>query len=156
MLPAVAGLRIDANEQWCRRHPMKKFLTLEFIPRSADLALLVLRVWLGASMLSLHGWGKLLGLINGTSKFPDIFGIGAMPVLIVAIFAEFLCSAFLILGLWSRLAAFFLATTMGTAFFAAHGAKLSGPGNGELAFVYLAGFVAILMAGAGRYSVDQK
>ncbi len=135
---------------------MQKFLTLEFIPRSADLALLVLRIWLGVSMLWLHGWGKLLGLIDGTSKFPDILGIGATPALVLTIFAELLCSALLVIGLWTRLAAFFLVVTMSVAFFIAHGAKLSGQGNGELAFIYLAGYVVILIAGAGRLSADKK
>ncbi len=135
---------------------MQKFLTLEFLPRSTDLALLVLRVWLGAAMLYLHGWGKLMGLIAGTSKFPDIFGIGATPVLVMAIFAELVCAAALVIGLWTRLAALFLVATMGVAFFMAHGAKLSGQGNGEMAFIYLAGYVVILVAGAGKFSVDKK
>ncbi len=60
------------------------------------------------------------------------------------------------IGLWTRLAAFLLVVTMSVAFFVAHGAKLSGQGNGELAFVYLAGYVVLLVAGAGKFSVDRK
>lgn len=135
---------------------MQKLLTLDFIPRSVDLALLVLRLWLGLSMVLIHGWGKLANLIAGTSKFPDLLGIGATPALLLAIFAEFFCSLFLIIGLWTRLAAVMLAITMSVAFFVAHGAKLSGQGSGELAFVYLAGYVVVLLAGAGKYSIDGK
>lgn len=135
---------------------MQKLLTLDFVPRSADFALLVLRLWLGLSMALLHGWGKLSGLVAGTSKFPDILGIGATPALVLAIFAEFLCSLFLIVGLWTRLAALMLVVTMSVAFFMAHGAKLSGQGSGELAFVYLAGYMVLLLAGAGKFSVDKK
>lgn len=135
---------------------MQKYLRLEFVPTSTDFALLVLRVWLGASMAYLHGWGKLVNLVNGTSKFPDVLGIGPTPALILTIFAELLCAVLLAVGLWTRLAAFFLAVTMGVAFFVAHGAKLSGQGNGELAYVYLAGFVVVLLAGAGKFSVDRK
>jgi len=116
----------------------------------------VLRVWLGLSMLVLHGWGKLLGLINGTSKFPDILGIGALPALLLAVFGEVICSILVIIGLWTRLAAFCLVVTMAVAFFIAHEAKLKGPGNGELAFVYLAGFLVLLIAGAGKFSADKK
>lgn len=135
---------------------MQKLLTLDFVPRSVDLALLVLRLWLGISMSLLHGWGKLSNLIAGTSKFPDILGIGATPALVLAIFAEFFCSLLLIVGLWTRLAAAMLAITMSVGFFIAHGAKLSGQGSGELAFVYLAGYVVLLLAGAGKFSVDKK
>lgn len=135
---------------------MQKLLTLDFVPRSADFALLVLRLWLGLSMALLHGWGKLSSLVAGTSKFPDILGIGATPALVLAIFAEFLCSLFLIVGLWTRLAALMLVVTMSVAFFMAHGAKLSGQGSGELPFVYLAGYMVLLLAGAGKFSVDKK
>lgn len=135
---------------------MQKLLNLDFVPRSIDLALLVLRLWLGLAMAWLHGWGKLVNLIAGTSKFPDILGIGALPALLLAIFAEFFCSLLLVVGLWTRLAALLLLITMSVAFFMAHGAKLSGQGSGELAFVYLAGYVVLLLAGAGKFSVDKK
>ena len=42
---------------------------------------------------------------------------------------------------------------MATAFVYAHGWQLSGQGNGELAFMFLGGFVTLLLAGGGRYSV---
>ncbi|WP_415910323.1 DoxX family protein [Oleiharenicola sp. Vm1] len=135
---------------------MQKLLNLDFVPRSIDLALLVLRLWLGLAMAWLHGWGKLVNLIAGTSKFPDILGIGALPALLLAIIAEFFCSLLLVVGLWTRLAALLLLITMSVAFFMAHGAKLSGPGSGELAFVYLAGYMVLLLAGAGKFSVDKK
>ena len=135
---------------------MQKFLHLEFVPRSVDIALLVFRVWLSLAMFWLHGWGKLVNLINGTSKFPDILGIGATPALVLTIFAEVLCAALVAIGLWTRLASLMLVITMSVAFFLAHGAKLSGPGNGELAFVYLACYLVLLLAGAGKFSVDKK
>jgi len=43
---------------------------------------------------------------------------------------------------------------MAVAFFAVHGGALTGEGNGEMAFIYMAGFVALLIAGPGRYSFD--
>jgi putative oxidoreductase len=135
---------------------MQKFLHLEFIPRSADVALLVLRLWIGLSMAWLHGWGKLQNLLSGTSKFPDVLGIGSLPTLALAVLAEFFCALLLVVGLWTRLAALFLVVTMAVAFFIAHGAKLSGQGNGELAFVYLGGYLVLLLAGAGKFSVDKK
>ncbi len=133
-----------------------KFLQLNFVPRSADFALLVLRVWLGVSMLALHGWGKVTNFGGMSSKFADPFGLGPTASLVLAIFGELVCAALLALGLATRFAALALVIVMSVAFFSAHGTKLSGPGNGELAFVYLAGFVAIFLAGPGRFSVDRK
>ncbi len=135
---------------------MQKFLRLEFIASSPDFALLVLRLWLGVSMLWLHGWGKLAALFSGKTSFSDPLGIGEIPSFLFTILAEVGGSVLLVLGLWSRLAAFALAFTMGVAFFIVHGAKFSGLGNGELAWLYLGGYVVIFVAGAGKFSVDKK
>jgi uncharacterized membrane protein YphA (DoxX/SURF4 family) len=43
---------------------------------------------------------------------------------------------------------------MGVAFFVAHGARLSGDDHGEMSFLYLAGFVVVLVAGPGQLSID--
>lgn len=135
---------------------MQKFLTLEFLPRSPDLALLMLRLWLGGAMIALHGWGKLNNLLSGSSRFPDLFGLGSLPTLALAVVAEVAGSLLLILGLWTRPAALALGVTMAVAFFLAHDGKLTGQGNGELAFIYLAGYVVLLLTGAGKFSVDKK
>ncbi|MEX2044885.1 MAG: DoxX family protein [Opitutus sp.] len=133
---------------------MRKFLQLNFIPRSTDVALLVMRIWFGGSMLWLHGSGKLTGFSSMMEKFPDFFGIGSTASLCLAIFGELVCSVFLVLGLFTRAAALFSGITMFVAFWFAHGGKLSGPGNGELAFIYLGAYVILFIAGAGRHSLD--
>ena len=133
-----------------------KFLHLNFLPRSSDTALLWLRVWHGASMLALHGWGKLMNYSTLSGTFSDPFGIGRTPSLLLAIFGEVVCPALLLLGLYTRVAALGSALTMGTAFWFAHGGKLKGTGNGELAFIFLGVFVALFVAGAGRFSLDAK
>ncbi len=132
---------------------MQKFLRLEFIDSSADVALLVLRLWLGASMFWLHGWDKLANLFTGKFGFLDPLGIGQTPSLLLAVFAEVGCSVLLVLGLWTRWAAFALAFTMGVAFFVVNGGVLA---KGELALLYLGGYVALFCAGAGRFSMDKK
>jgi putative oxidoreductase len=43
---------------------------------------------------------------------------------------------------------------MSVAFFLVHKMALKGPMSGEMAFIYLAGFVTVLLAGPGRFSVD--
>ena len=137
-------------------NPMQKFLRLEFIASSPDAGLLVLRLWLGGSMLWLHGWGKLAALFSGKTSFVDPLGIGEVPSFLLTILAEVGCSVLLVLGLWTRWAALILAFTMGVAFFLTHGAKFSGLGNGELAWMYFGGYLALFAAGAGKFSVDKK
>jgi putative oxidoreductase len=137
---------------------MKRILLIlqfNFLPHSADAGLLVLRLWLGLSLLLLHGRVKLLGFAELSHKFPDPLGVGSTTSLILAVFAEVLCSALLVMGLVTRFAAFNTAFTMGVAFFLVHKTSLAmGPGSGELAFIYLAGFVTLLIAGPGRFSMD--
>jgi putative oxidoreductase len=131
-----------------------KFLHLNFLPRSADLALLVLRVWFGGAMLVLHGWDKLMNFSTYSGQFLKFLGLPQNVSLGLAIFGEVVCCALLVLGLFTRFAALGAAITMGVAFFMAHGAKLSGQGSGEMAFLFLGVFAALFFAGGGKYSVD--
>lgn len=133
---------------------MQKFLRLEFVASSPDIALLLLRLWLGVSMLWLHGWGKLMALFAGKLSFADPLGVGEIPSFLLTIFAEVICSVLLVVGLCTRWAAFILAFTMGVAFFVVNSANLKG--NGELAWLYFGGYLALFVAGAGKYSVDKK
>ena len=130
------------------------FLQLRFIPRNAHLALLALRLWLGLSMLLLHGLTKFKTFSELSAKFPDPLGVGHQASLALAVFAEAGCSVLIILGLFTRLAALSLALSMGVAFFLVHNATLTGDKNGELAFIYLAGCVTLLFAGGGVFSLD--
>jgi len=134
-----------------------KLLQLDFLPCSADVGLLVLRLWLGLSLLLLHGWSKLTSFSETASKFPDPLGVGSGVSLALTIFAEVGCAVLIVAGLFTRAAALVQVILMGVAFFIVHKASLaSGPGSGELAFIYLAGFVTLFLAGAGRLSFDGK
>jgi len=131
-----------------------RLFQLTFLPTSNAIALLVLRLWLGGSMLALHGWGKLINYSSLSTSFPDPLGVGAHFSLILALVGEVLCPILLMLGFVTRLAALGAATTMAVAWYAVHKMALTGAQSGELAFIYLAGFVALVLAGAGRYSLD--
>jgi putative oxidoreductase len=133
-----------------------KFLQLNFLPRSTDLALLLLRVWYGASLLLLHGWTKVTGFSAMANKFADPFGLGPTPSLVLAVFGEAVCTVLLVLGLFTRVAAIGAGATMATAFWFAHGGRLVGQNNGEMAFLFMGVFVALFIAGAGKYSLDAK
>jgi putative oxidoreductase len=133
---------------------MQKFLRLEFIASSPDAGLLLLRLWLGGSMLWLHGWDKLMNLFAGKLSFLDPLGIGEAPSFLLTVLAEVGCSVLLVLGLWTRWAALILAFTMGVAFFVVNSASLKG--SGELAWLYFGGYLVLFAAGAGKFSVDKK
>ncbi|HEU0011934.1 MAG TPA: DoxX family protein [Verrucomicrobiae bacterium] len=133
-----------------------KILRLDFVPLSTDLPLLALRLWLGLTLLLNHGLGKLLTFGEKASNFPDPLGVGSAVSLGLAVFGEVVCSALLVMGLLGRVAALGLTINMSVAFFLVHKGSLKmGPGSGELAFIYLAGFVALLLAGTGRFSLDR-
>ena len=133
-----------------------RILRLEFFRMSPDCGLLLLRLWLGLSLLLLHGSTKLANFSAMSEKFGDPLGIGSKASLSLAVFGEVVGSILVILGLFTRLGALSCMITMGVAFLLVHKLHLKGPGNGELAFIYLAGFMAIFLAGPGRFALDAK
>lgn len=132
---------------------LRKFLNLEFLPQSPDFGLLLLRLALGGSMLWLHGRDKLMKFSSLAAGFPDPLHLGSRASAGLSTFAEAVCAALLVLGFFTRFAAAGLVIGMGVAFFLIHRAKFA---EGELAFVYLAGFVTLLVAGPGKFALDGK
>ena len=103
-------------------------------------------------MFFLHGWAKFEGFAEKKDSFPGLIGLGSEMALALATFAEVGCSALIVLGLLTRLAAIPLVITMGVAVFVVHGADPIA--DKELAILYLAAFTTILISGPGRYSAD--
>ena len=116
-----------------------------------SLALLIVRFGIGSFML-VHGLQKLEMLQANPIQFANPIGIGAGPSLALAVFAELICSALLILGFLTRLATIPLIITMLVAVFIVHSAD--GFEKQELGSVYLVVYILLLITGAGRYSVD--
>lgn len=120
--------------------------------KNINIALLVLRLVAGALMLT-HGFGKLQFLFgNEPIQFHDPIGVGEVTSLILAVFAEFLCSILLIVGLGTRLVVIPLLFTMMVAVFVIH--INDGIGKQELPLLYAIIFIAIAITGAGKYSFD--
>jgi putative oxidoreductase len=119
---------------------------------NTDSALLWLRITFGVLMLT-HGVPKIFMLgMEGPIPFPDPIGVGPTLSLILAIFAEVLCVLAVILGFWTRISSAFVAFTMFVAAFVVH---FSDPLQvKEMALLYLFAFVAIIIAGPGKYSLD--
>lgn len=133
--------------------------------RRTDLALLILRLGIGLSMLIFHGWGKLVGgperwtALGGTMAR---WGIDFAPIVwgFSAAFAESIGSILLIVGIAFRPAAGMLAGTMlvaGAYHLSlppdASGAGWSGASHAlELFCVY----IALLLIGPGGYALQLR
>lgn len=118
-----------------------------------DLGLLILRLFLGLTMLIAHGIGKLGRLFGGEEiQFSDPFGVGDTTSLALAVFAEVVCSILLTLGLLTRWALIPLITTMLVAAFIIHIADDFG--IMERALLYGVGYITLFLTGPGKYSVD--
>ena len=104
-------------------------------------------------MLMNHGLDKLMHFSQKAGGFADPFGIGSAASLSLTIFAEFFCSVFIILGLFTRLACVPLIINMCVALFIAHKGDFFG--KGELAGLFLICYVALLFAGPGKVSLDR-
>lgn len=133
---------------------LRAFLSMHAVPRSTDLALLVLRVWSAGMLIYLHGWMKVGMLSAENVQFFDPFGFGPRISVGMAVTSEVICATLVIIGLATRWAALALVASLTTTFIVAHHHLLKGPGSGELPFLYLACMFVILLAGPGRYSID--
>ena len=121
---------------------------------ATNLALFVMRLWLGPTMFFNHGLDKLVHFHDVAPGFPDPLGIGHPVSLALVMFAEVAGSLLLTIGLLTRFAALTLVIDLFVAFLMVHQTALNGKNGGELAFIYLSGFVALLIAGGGMISLD--
>ena len=126
----------------------------EKVQGKGALALLALRLVAGPAFI-LHGWPKIQ---NATTWMGE-----GMPAFLQALaaFAEFGGGIAITIGLLTQLAALGIAITMGVAIFMVHvpaGHPFVGnkenPASWELAAVYLAIMVALMLRGAGSISLD--
>lgn len=126
------------------------------LPFPASFGLLVLRIGCGVPLFAFHGLAKLekaWAVLGGAeAAFPDPLGLGAKPSLLLAAFAEGICSLLVAAGFLTRLACLPVVTTMAVAAFVHHGAD-PWPAR-EPALLYLAPFAALLFAGPGSLSLD--
>jgi putative oxidoreductase len=140
-----------------------------------DLGLLILRL-AGLYLAIGHGWGKVVGLASGESRFLEGVANLGFPVPIVfawaAALSELVGGTAMALGLFTRWAAAFAAATMFVASFVRHRAvsqflswigispaseeSFKAWGNPELATIFLLVCAAVALLGPGRFSVDAK
>lgn len=128
----------------------------------ASSGLLVMRVGFGLMMLIGHGIGKIEDYqkLSEIWTVPDLWPLSYMskPVSLMAtIGAEVGAAALLVLGLMTRPAAFVLGFAMCVAAFQVHAIhpffSKGGPSK-EMAVLYLIPCFALILSGAGQWSLD--
>jgi putative oxidoreductase len=130
---------------------IKLFFKVNDYSRIINFALLILRLSIGVLMLT-HGVPKLVRLLDGNLKFSDPIGIGSTASLILTVFSEVICSVLIFLGLGTRLASIPLIITMIVIIFIVHG---NNPLLSQInLLLYLLGYIALLISGSGKYSLD--
>lgn len=117
---------------------------------NTSFALLLMRLAIGGMFMT-HGWAKLTNFDATAASFEQM-GMGGTVGAALAVFAEFFCGLGIVTGTLFRLALIPPIITMCMAFFAVHAGN---PMEGELALIYLIVFVAMMIIGPGKYSVDR-
>jgi putative oxidoreductase len=131
---------------------MKKLLSTGYTDTSFNIATLLLRAVFGILIFLNHGLSKLNKFSELEHTFFDPLHVGHRWSLVLVLFAEIICSLLLVLGLFSRLAAFALFIDMLVAVFVFH--KGQAISQYEVAIGFLTVFFSILLVGPGKYSVD--
>ncbi len=130
---------------------MKKLLSTKYSAGAFNVAMLLLRLGAGALMM-MHGYNKLIHFSDKKDTFMNFMGMGSTMSLALVVFAEFFCSLFLMLGLFTRLSVIPLIITMLVALFKSHNGEIFG--DGEEATLYLSVYFVLLLLGPGKVSVD--
>jgi len=131
---------------------MKKILSTKYSAAAFNFSMLFLRVVFGLLIISKHGYDKLVKFSTLQYQFYNFLGLGSRISLGLAIFAEVLCALFIVIGLFTRLAAIPLIILMLVAILGVNAAKPLI--DSELALLYLGAFVTLLFCGPGRISID--
>jgi len=134
---------------------MKKILSLSFIPVNTDIALLVLRLWIGFGLFAKHGIEKFTNFSQMQQHFPDPLHLGSTISLSAALLADGICSLLIIIGLGTRLAAFVIVINLLVVFITMHEFSFAKE-HAELVYLFLGTILSLFIAGPGRYSIDQK
>jgi len=136
----------------------QRILKMSFLPSNSDLGLLALRAVAFSSLFIKHGYEKFANFSFLATHIPDPLHIGQACSFAFAMISDSFCSILLLIGLVTRWAALFVLITLIVAWTLVDRFAYFGhgwiPEHGEGTVVYIATLVAVLIAGAGRYSVD--
>lgn len=135
---------------------MRKLFSTRTSDTAFTIATLLLRLGFGLLLMLDYGFFKLTHYAQMQQQFGDPVGLGKSVSLALVVFAEFFCAAFVVLGLFTRLACIPIVITMGVAFFKIHKMSFGAvPGSGQMALIFFLAFLAILFTGPGKISIDR-
>ena len=130
---------------------MRRLLSTKYSAGAFSAAMLALRLISGILIMH-HGYGKLINFNATAQHMPSFFGISSTISAALAVFAEFFCGLFIIIGLFTRLAAIPLIIMLCVALFKINNGHVFA--DGEMATLYLGAFIVLLLVGPGKVSVD--
>lgn len=129
-----------------------------------DFGILLIRLIIGL-LMAFYGYEKLIhfdemAASDFWAKNVSFLGMSGKFPLVLTIFAEFFCSLFLIVGLFTRINLFFLMFCMAYIFLVIFPFSILDKGDNGYkfndAFVYFVIYLGLFFTGAGKYSLDQK
>lgn len=130
---------------------MKKLFSTKYSAGAVNTAMFIVRVGLGILLLH-HGYQKITHFENTVKNTPPLPLLNGEMRAGLIIFSEFFCSIFVILGLFTRLACIPILIGFGIILFKVH--HLDFLNTGQLASVFTLGFIAVLLIGPGKGSID--
>lgn len=136
---------------------LNRIVKLGFVPSSLDAGILFLRVSVGLNLFIRHGYEKVFTFSKLAPTFSDPVHIGSTASLIMAMISDGICSILIMIGLGTRWASaysfmiIFVAWAMKFHFL--YFGHLEAD-HGELSVLILCAWVAVFIAGPGRYSID--
>ena len=130
---------------------MKRLLSIRYSAGAFNVAILLFRLGLGILMMH-HGYQKLTNFNQTARQMPAMMGISGTVIAALLVFAEFFCSLFLILGLFTRFAVIPLIISCSVALVKIHNMEVFGAG--EMISLFLLGYIVLLFLGPGKVSVD--
>jgi putative oxidoreductase len=137
---------------------LSRLLNAKFVPTNVDAGLLLLRVGTGFILFMRHGWEKVSRLTLINSTFPDPLHLGHSVTWTMAMLSDGVLSLLVILGLGTRWIALYSFLEIFVAWAFVHHFSFLGKSpaadHGELIALYLSAFLALMVTGSGRYSLD--
>lgn len=141
---------------------MKRLLNVNYNETNLNIGLLILRVLIGI-LMAFYGYQKLTHFNEMADddfwkNNINFLGLGSNVSVGLTVFAEFFCSLFLLVGLFTRLSLIPLIFCM--SYIVAIVDKMQFLNHGEhgyefsTAFIYLVIYVVLIFTGPGKWSLD--
>lgn len=129
----------------------KNIITSQLRSQQINIGILILRVGI-AMLLIVHSFNLLSHLTESQDSFIVLMGLNNPITIALALSAELICGMLLFVGLGTRLILLPLIIAMSTIIITVHQCNIFE--TGKTAFLFLIGFVVMLIIGAGKYSMD--